>query len=199
MSASEPKRREADEDELDAFARGQRRGRRIGIAVTLVLVAAIAAGLVYGYYFLGGRHTVCRGADLKGLYSLPPEQARLAVHDACRFDGKLGEMLSSLKSVPPRMRKLLVMRALATDVSLLLSICGTTGPKVIAKALASFPSRQSSLLVEGCRLADLGAATADELRRVDLEPLVIGALVFVYLRDKKEPAASRVARRIWGL
>ncbi|MCA9522677.1 MAG: hypothetical protein KC609_16985 [Myxococcales bacterium] len=188
----------AELDELDRFESGQRRGRLLGVVVTLVVLAGVGGA---AYFFLGGfdAHTVCRRADLKAFYQLPSPRALEAVHSVCRFEGRLGTMLEGISSYPSSMRKLLIARYLASDLAVLNAICGASGPRVLASAMINSPANQARAIVAGCKMGALGAATADELGRVDLDRLLVGAAVFVYLKEKKDSAAKRVARHIWGL
>lgn len=130
------------------------------------LVPAIAKKLADGTKALGSV-----AADVR------PELAAAVLADAevGRLPPALIDAFGELRTVPPEMRDIIAMSAIASPAMLgeLQALCDGKATETLSKAAQVAPSEKIGLVWEGCGLADVGLVTRPQADQAALGPLLL--------------------------
>lgn len=106
-----------------------------------------------------------------------PELAAAVLADAevGRLPPALIDAFGELQTVPPEMRDIIAMSAIASPAMLgeLQALCDGKATETLSKAAQAAPSEKIALVWEGCGLADVGLVTRPQADQAALGPLLL--------------------------
>ena len=171
------------------LARRQKRKLIIGVCIGVVVVLGVVVGYVL---WPSAPEPKCKESDVRAFLK-NREIPAVALHRVCELPTGLAKALRESLGSPPQYRKLILLKAIAENRSLITGVC-PNAMKAISAAAQERPEKHASLYLARCDLSKMGIASKSDLAGSSLEGLILATALYAALKDSDPKWAKALAR-----